>query len=79
MLVAVNNGMRCLGLIVVMPLLLKFLSLRYVWLLSLTMALASWNGHAIVTDVLQMVVCSLLTPASAALFPVISTGISNSS
>ena len=65
MLVAVNNGMQCFGLIVVMPLLLKFLSLRHVWLHSLIMALVSWKGHAIVTDVLQMVVCSFLTPSSA--------------
>ena len=64
MLVAVNNGMQCFGLIVVMPLLLEFLSLRQVWLHSLIMALVSWKGHAIVTDVLQMVVCSILVLAS---------------
>ena len=79
MLVAVNNGMQCFGLIVVMPLLLKFLSLRHVWLHSLIIALESWKGHAVATDVLQMVVCSILAPASPAFFPVISTGISNSS
>ena len=68
MLVAVNNGMQCFGLIAIMPPLLKFLSLRHVWPLSLFMAFVSRNGHAIVTNVMQMVVCSFFTPASAA-FP----------
>ena len=64
-LVAVNNGMQCFGLIAIMPPILKFLSLRHVWPLSLFMAFVSRNGHAIVTDVMQMVVCSFLTPSSA--------------
>lgn len=64
-LVAVNNGMQCFGLIAIMPPILKFLSLRHVWPLSLFMAFVSRNGHAIVTDVMQMVVCSFLTPSRA--------------
>ena len=44
-LVAVNNGMQCFGLIAIMPPLLKFLSLRHVWPLSLFLAFVSRNGH----------------------------------
>lgn len=76
-LVAVNNGMQCFGLVVIMPVLMKFLSLRQILLFSLFMGFVSWNCYAIVTDEWQMLVCSLLTPANAAFFPVVRTGMAN--
>merc|ERR1712135_160507 len=52
-----------------MPVLMKFLSLRQILLFSLFMG--------IVTDGWQMLVCSLLSPANAAFFPVVRTGMAN--
>ena len=74
---AVNNGIQCFGLMVSIPLPLTFMSVRHVLLLSLFMAPVSWNGHAFVTDVLQTVVCSILSPANAVYFSVVRTGRSN--
>ena len=77
-LLSMNMGMQCFGLCVLMPALLKFFSLRHILLLSLFMAFVSWNCYATVTGWQQLMWFSLLSPANAAFFPVVRTGISNS-
>jgi len=77
-LLSMNMGMQCFGLCVLMPALLKFFSLRHILLLSLFMAFVSWNCCATATGWQQLMWFSLLSPANAAFFPVVRTGISNS-
>ena len=70
-------GMQFVGLRFLVPMLIGFRPLRTVLLLSLIMAFVSWSCFATVTDVSQMLWFSLLSPANAAIFTIVSTGVSN--